>query len=64
MAREMRRRAEPIINNLEMPEPRDADEWDAPLFDSARGYIEQIDVYKSFQGKPTARKKRKLGSAA
>jgi len=41
------------------PMPRDADEWPDPLFDSSRGYLEQIASYKSFQGKPTRRRKRR-----
>jgi hypothetical protein len=49
-------RARPIIDDLEVPEPDDADEWEEPLFDSSRGYVEQIDRYKQFQGKPTGRK--------
>ena len=42
---------------IECPE-FDADEDDDPLFDSLRDYIEQIDAYKAFQNKPTARKVR------
>jgi hypothetical protein len=51
-----------IFDDLDIPEAAPADEWDSPLFDSARGYVEQIDAYKAFQGKPTQRKKR--GAAA
>ncbi|MGA3063962.1 MAG: hypothetical protein ABSD90_12180 [Methylocystis sp.] len=53
---ELMERARPILDDLEMPEPDDADEWEEPLFDSSRGYVEQIDAYKRFQGKPTGRK--------
>ena len=42
------------------PEPAEAEEDDDPLFDSTRGYVEQMDRYKEFQDKPTAR--RKYGS--
>ena len=42
--------------DLDVPEPCDADEWDEPLFDSARDYLGQIDAFKTFQGKPTGRK--------
>jgi hypothetical protein len=40
---------------VEWPEPEDGD--DAPLFDSTRDYITQIDHYKAYQGRPTTRKK-------
>ena len=35
-----------------------AEEDPDPLFDSTRGYLEQIDRYKRHQGKPTSRKTR------
>jgi hypothetical protein len=35
-----------------------ADEHEDPLFDSTRGYVEQMDRYKEHQGKPTRRKPR------
>jgi hypothetical protein len=44
------------VGEIDMPEPPDADEWDDPLLDSARDYVEQIDAYKDFQGKPTTRR--------
>jgi hypothetical protein len=43
--------------DIECPE-FDADEDDDPLYDSTRDYVEQIDRYKKFQDKPTARKQR------
>jgi hypothetical protein len=42
--------------DLDVPEPCDADEWEEPLFDSARDYLAQIDAFKAFQGKPVGRK--------
>jgi hypothetical protein len=56
MREQMIEQARPIIDDLEMPSLRDADEWDAPLYDSGRDYVEQIGAYKAFQGKPTERK--------
>ena len=44
--------------NIEAPEFDNVDEDDDPLFDSNRDYVTQIDSYKSFQNKPTARKVR------
>jgi hypothetical protein len=44
---------------FDWPEPREADEWDNPLFDGIRDYLDQIDSYKAFQGKPTRRRKRR-----
>ena len=56
----MMSRAQGVIGiDLDVPEPCDADEWEEPLFDSARDYVEQIDAYKAFQGKPTGRKTKK-----
>jgi hypothetical protein len=45
-------------SEFDWPEPREADEWEDPLFDSRRGYIDQIDMYKRHQGRPTRRRKR------
>jgi hypothetical protein len=56
LRREMMERAQQFADHLEMPEPRDTDEWESPLFDSSREDIEQISAYKAFQGKPTGRK--------
>lgn len=44
-----------IVAEANWPEPEDGDEDDNPLFDSTRDYVEQIDCYKAFQGKPTER---------
>lgn len=56
IARELKATA-PDVDEFDFPEPRDADEWENPLFDSARDYVAQIDCYKEFQGKATAGKK-------
>lgn len=44
----------PDVDDYEWPEPDDADEDDDPLFDSTRGYIEQIERYRQHQGKEAA----------
>ena len=46
----------PDPDGIDWPEPADGDEDDDPLFDSTRDYVEQIDRYKAFQDKPTARR--------
>ena len=43
-----------------LPEPIEAEEHHNPLFDSTRSYLDQIDVYKRHQDKPTEGK-RQLG---
>jgi gas vesicle protein len=43
----------PDVDSFEWPEPDEGDEDEDPLYDSRRGYVEQIDRYKEFQGKPT-----------
>jgi hypothetical protein len=48
----------PDLDEVEWPEPEAGDEDDDPLFDSTRGYVEQIDRYKQHQGKPTERRPR------
>jgi hypothetical protein len=48
----------PNPDGHDWPEAREANEDDDPLFDSTRDYIEQMDRYKEFQGKPTERRKR------
>ena len=53
IAQELRIAARGI--ELDLPEPADADEWPDPLFDSTRGYVEQMDRYKAFQGRPIGR---------
>ena len=47
---------------IELPTPTPGDGWDDPLLDSSRGYVDQIDRYKAFQGKPTARRPKNGGS--
>jgi len=41
----------PDPDGYDWPEPDDGDEDADPLFDSRRGYVEQMDNYKAFQGK-------------
>lgn len=48
----------PDPDEIEWPEPDDGDEDDDPLFNSTRNYVEQIDCYKEYQGKPTERRNR------
>jgi hypothetical protein len=43
----------PDLEDYEWPEPADGDEYDDPLFDSSRDYVEQIDRCKEYQDKPT-----------
>jgi hypothetical protein len=57
IADDLRKRA-PASEEIEWPEPNEADEDEDPLFDSTRAYVEQIDRYKAFQNKPTARRNR------
>ena len=49
----------PDISDFDWPEPHEGDEDPEPLFDSLRGYVDQIDVYKAHQGKPTPRRTRR-----
>ena len=51
----------PDIDEIDWPDPEQADEDDDPLFNSTRDYVEQIDRYKHHQGKPTARRGRNGG---
>jgi hypothetical protein len=53
IASEIRAEIEPIIDAIEWPEPREAHEYEGPLYDSTRGYTEQVEHYKTFQGKAT-----------
>ena len=48
----------PDPDDLEWPADYDADESDEQLFQSERGYVEQMDFYKAHQGKPTSRRTR------
>ena len=47
----------PNLDEVDWPEPREADEDDDPLFDSSRDYVDQIDRYNEHQPKPVARKR-------
>jgi hypothetical protein len=49
----------PDPDEVDWPEPCDGVEDDDPLFDSTRGYVEQIDRFKEHQGKPTAGKRER-----
>jgi hypothetical protein len=51
----------PDIDEIDWPEPEQADEDDDPLFDPTRDYVDQIDRYKHHQGKPTVRRGRNGG---
>jgi hypothetical protein len=55
MAEELAAEA-PDADSYDWPQPREGKEDDDPLYDSTRGYIEQIDRYKKHQGKPIERK--------
>jgi hypothetical protein len=48
----------PDLGKVAWPEPLDCAEDPDPMFDSTRGYVEQMDRYKEHQGKPTTRKQR------
>jgi hypothetical protein len=41
----------PAFDPEDMPEPRPASPPDAPLFDSGRSYLDQIDAYRRWQGR-------------
>jgi hypothetical protein len=43
---------EPIMDVVEWPEAKEPREYQNPLFGSTRDYVEQIEHYKKFQGKP------------
>ena len=49
--------AAPAADDFEWPEPTAG--WSDPLLDTTRDYVEQIDRYKTHQGKSTTRKRRK-----
>jgi hypothetical protein len=46
----------PDLDAVEWPVAAIGDEDPDPLFDSRRSYIEQMDRYKVYQGKPTSRR--------
>jgi hypothetical protein len=50
---ELERAVRPVLEAAEWPEPEEA-AGVAALFDSRRSYLDQIEVYKTHQGKPTA----------
>jgi hypothetical protein len=43
-------------DEIDWPEPIAGDEDNDPLFDSTRDYIEQVDRFKDYQGKPIRRR--------
>jgi hypothetical protein len=47
-----------VLDGIEWPEPEEDAAGEPPLFDSMRGYVEQIDHYKRYQGKPTTHRRR------
>jgi hypothetical protein len=49
----------PDVDQCDWPEPREGDEDPDPMFDSTRGYLDQIERYKQHQGKSSERKPRK-----
>ena len=52
--------AAPDVNELDWPE-LEVDEFEDPLYNSRRSYLDQIEHYKAHQGKPTARRRRGTG---
>jgi hypothetical protein len=50
---------QPDWAGINWPEPKDGDEDLSPLFDSTREYVEQMDVYKEYQRKPTTRRRKR-----
>lgn len=46
----------PDLSGVDWPEPDEGDEDPEPLFNSWRTFVEQMNVYKEHQGKPTSRK--------
>jgi hypothetical protein len=55
--------SKPDPDDLEWPAGYVADESDEQLFQSERGYVEQMAFYKAHQGKPTSRRPRGGGRA-
>jgi hypothetical protein len=53
---------EPIVEGVEWSEAKEASEYPDALYDSTRDYVEQMNRYKAFQGRPTERKSRKDAS--
>jgi hypothetical protein len=54
----------PAPDAIAWASPAAPDGDDDPLFDSARGYVDQIDRYKAHAGKPTARRCNRGASEA
>jgi hypothetical protein len=54
----------PAPDTIAWASPAAPDGDDDPLFDSARGYVDQIDRYKAHAGKPTARRGNRGASEA
>jgi hypothetical protein len=59
IAAELEEAAPEPPDEIECPEPIEGDEHPDPLFDSRRSYVEQVDVYKAHQGKPTEKRERR-----
>jgi hypothetical protein len=43
--------AAPVPDEFDWPEAAEADEWEDPLYDSARSYLEQVDRFRRAKGK-------------
>jgi len=43
--------AQPDAESFGWPEPADADEYDEPLYDSTRSYLDQLACYRRHEGK-------------
>jgi hypothetical protein len=52
------------IDDIEIPEPREADEMDNPLFDSTRDYLTQIEHYRGRRTRAGNMRRGKLSRAA
>lgn len=50
----------PDTSDVKWPQPKAGDEDPDPMFDSRRDYLDQIDCYKAFQGKPSADETRMM----
>jgi hypothetical protein len=48
---------QPDLEEVAWPQSRTPNEFDDPLYDSRRDYLEQLRAYKEFQGKPTESEK-------
>lgn len=52
----------PDVHEFDWSQAVDSDEDPNPLFDSTRDYLEQIEAYKSYQGKPTTRRNKRTNT--